>query len=152
MFCSVSTPISLLWWAVSSREWLTPRGGPRQCAVVGVLQTVVQMLEQEHFPGFKSAHFDLPPRQVVPRPIQRPHPLLNALLHVEGFQRAKHALIGVLALETPERRKITEVLLDGEIEVERRLLEHHAERPERLCAPFRRRAAGDLDASGGGIE
>ena len=37
MFCSVSTPISLLWWAVSSREWLTPRGGPRQCAVVGVL-------------------------------------------------------------------------------------------------------------------
>jgi hypothetical protein len=30
------------------------------------LEAVVHMLEQEHFPGYKSAHFDLPPRQVVP--------------------------------------------------------------------------------------
>ena len=30
------------------------------------LEAVVQMLEQEHFPGYKSAHFDLTPRQVVP--------------------------------------------------------------------------------------
>src|SRR5687767_7283364 len=37
MFCSVSTPISLPWSAASSQERLTPRGGPRRSAVVGVL-------------------------------------------------------------------------------------------------------------------
>ena len=47
---------------------------------------------------------------------------------------------------------MAQVLLDGEIEVERRLLEHDAERPERLGDSFRRRAAGDLDPPGWGIE
>ena len=53
------------------------------------LEAVVQMLEQEHFPGYKGKHFDLPPRQVVPRPIQRPHPpLWFAASNLETFERA----------------------------------------------------------------
>src|SRR5687767_172667 len=37
MYSSVSTRISHPWSAASSRQWLTPRGGPRQKAVVGVV-------------------------------------------------------------------------------------------------------------------
>src|SRR5262249_57493623 len=36
------------------------------------LEAVVQMLEREHFPGYRSEHFDLPARQVVPPPIHPP--------------------------------------------------------------------------------
>ena len=63
------------------------------------LEAVVQMLEQEHFPGFKSEHFDLPARQVVPRPIQRPHPpLWYAASNLETFERAGAAGVGVLGV------------------------------------------------------
>ena len=63
------------------------------------LEAVVHMLEQEHFPGYKSAHFDLPPRQVVPRPIQRPHPpLWYAASNLETFERAGAAGVGVLGV------------------------------------------------------
>jgi alkanesulfonate monooxygenase SsuD/methylene tetrahydromethanopterin reductase-like flavin-dependent oxidoreductase (luciferase family) len=63
------------------------------------LEAVVQMLEQEHFPGYKSAYFDLPPRQVVPRPIQRPHPpLWYAASNLETFERAGAAGVGVLGV------------------------------------------------------
>jgi alkanesulfonate monooxygenase SsuD/methylene tetrahydromethanopterin reductase-like flavin-dependent oxidoreductase (luciferase family) len=63
------------------------------------LEAVVQMLEQEHFPGYKSAHFDLPARQVIPRPIQRPHPpLWFAASNLETFERAGDAGVGVLGV------------------------------------------------------
>ena len=63
------------------------------------LEAVVQMLEREHFTGYKSAHFDLPPRQVVPRPIQRPHPpLWYAASNLETFERAGAAGVGVLGV------------------------------------------------------
>lgn len=72
------------------------------------LEAVVQMLEQEHFPGHKGKHFDLPPRQVVPRPIQRPHPpLWFAASNLETFERAGAAGVGVLGVTryTPEEVK-----------------------------------------------
>ena len=63
------------------------------------LEAVVQMLEQEHFPGYKGEHFDLPARQVVPRPIQRPHPpLWFAASNLETFERAGAAGVGVLGV------------------------------------------------------
>ena len=63
------------------------------------LEAVVQMLEQEHFPGYQSKHFDLPARQVVPRPIQRPHPpLWFAASNLETFERAGAAGVGVLGV------------------------------------------------------
>jgi Luciferase-like monooxygenase len=63
------------------------------------LEAVVQMLEQEHFPGYQGRHFDLPARQVVPRPIQRPHPpLWFAASNLETFERAGEAGVGVLGV------------------------------------------------------
>jgi alkanesulfonate monooxygenase SsuD/methylene tetrahydromethanopterin reductase-like flavin-dependent oxidoreductase (luciferase family) len=69
------------------------------------LQAVVQMLEQPRFPGFKGKHFDLPARQVVPRPIQQPHPpLWYAASNLETFERAGADGVGVLSVTryTPE--------------------------------------------------
>jgi alkanesulfonate monooxygenase SsuD/methylene tetrahydromethanopterin reductase-like flavin-dependent oxidoreductase (luciferase family) len=63
------------------------------------LEAVVTMLEQERFPGYQGAHFNLPPRQVVPRPIQRPHPpLWYAASNLETFARAGAAGVGVLGV------------------------------------------------------
>src|SRR5262249_48360903 len=72
------------------------------------LEAVVLMLEQEHFPGHKGKHFDLPPRQVVPRPTQRPHPpLWFAASNLETFERAGADGVGVLGVTryTPEEVK-----------------------------------------------
>ncbi len=69
------------------------------------LDAVIQMLEQEQFPGFKSAHLDLPARQVIPRPVQRPHPpLWFAASNLETFERAGEAGVGVIGVTryTPE--------------------------------------------------
>src|SRR5204862_6214618 len=63
------------------------------------LDAIVQMLELEYFPGYRSAHFDLPPRHVVPRPIQRPHPpLWYAASNLETFERAGAEGVGVLGV------------------------------------------------------
>lgn len=57
------------------------------------------MLSLEHFPGYKGKHFELPPRHVVPRPIQRPHPpLWFAASNLETFERAGAAGVGVLGV------------------------------------------------------
>ncbi len=57
------------------------------------------MLELDYFPGYTSASFDLPPRHVVPRPIQRPHPpLWYAASNLETFERAGAAGVGVLGV------------------------------------------------------
>jgi alkanesulfonate monooxygenase SsuD/methylene tetrahydromethanopterin reductase-like flavin-dependent oxidoreductase (luciferase family) len=66
------------------------------------------MLEQEHFPGYKSEHFNLPPRQVVPRAIQRPHPpIWYAASNLETFERAGRDGVGMLSVTryTPEQMK-----------------------------------------------
>ena len=72
------------------------------------LEAVVRMLEAEKFPGYRGKHFDLPPRQVVPRPIQRPHPpLWFAASNLETFERAGQAGVGVLGVTryTPAETK-----------------------------------------------
>src|SRR5713101_8151142 len=93
---------------------------------------------------------DLDPAAVAA--VQSPHAFADTLLHVEGLERAAHALIGVLPLQPAQRREIPQVLLDREVEVEGWLLEHHAQRLERLGAPIGGRAPDDLDAAGGSIE
>lgn len=72
------------------------------------LEAVVSMLEHEHFPGYQSEHFNLLPRQVVPRAIQRPHPpLWYAASNLETFERAGADGVGVLSVTryTPEQIK-----------------------------------------------
>ena len=80
-------------------------------------------------------------------PVQCTDPLAYALGHVECLERRQHALVGVAALQSPERGEIAQILLDREIEIERRLLEHHAERGKRLRTPFCRRLAANLDTA-----
>ena len=84
--------------------------------------------------------------------VQRAHPLADALRHVERLERRQHALVGVFALQSSERREIAQILLDREIEIERRLLEHDAERAERLRTPFGGRLAANLDTAFGRVE
>ena len=73
-------------------------------------------------------------------------------IRAPGRDVARLSYFGLFALQPPKRGEIAEVLLDRQIEVESRLLEHDPERPERLGAPFSGRAAGDLDAPGRSIE
>ncbi len=72
------------------------------------LEAVILMLEQERFPGYKSKHFDLPPRHVVPRPVQRPHPRLwVAASNLETFEHAGRQGMGAIGVtrNTPAETK-----------------------------------------------
>src|SRR5581483_5163525 len=72
------------------------------------MQAILTMLEHEYFPGFKSQHFDLPARHVVPRPIQRPHPpLWVAASNVETYEHAGTQGVGVIGVtrNTPAETK-----------------------------------------------
>src|SRR5665809_66907 len=84
--------------------------------------------------------------------IEGPHALVDALLHVERFERPQHSPIRFLPAQAPERGEIAQILLDRKIEVERRLPEYDAKGPERAGAPFGCRLAADLDAALGRIE
>ena len=72
------------------------------------LEAVMRMYDQPAFPGFKSEHFDLPPRHVVPRPIQRPHPpLWVAATNLETYEHAGRQGLGVIGVtrNTPAETK-----------------------------------------------
>lgn len=63
------------------------------------LTAVVEMMDNEWFPGFKSQHFDLPARHVLPRVVQKPHPpLWYAASNLETFVRAGTDGVGVLGV------------------------------------------------------
>ena len=40
------------------------------------LEAIMKMYDHEMFPGYEGEHFKLPARNVIPRPIQMPHPPL----------------------------------------------------------------------------
>jgi alkanesulfonate monooxygenase SsuD/methylene tetrahydromethanopterin reductase-like flavin-dependent oxidoreductase (luciferase family) len=81
------------------------------------LEAVMMMFADPHFPGYKGKHFDLPPRQVIPRPIQTPHPpLWAAASNLETYARAAERGVGVLGVtrNTPEEtRPAVEAYWDG---------------------------------------
>jgi alkanesulfonate monooxygenase SsuD/methylene tetrahydromethanopterin reductase-like flavin-dependent oxidoreductase (luciferase family) len=63
------------------------------------LEAVMKMYEEPSFGGYRGAHFDLPPRQVVPRPIQRPHPpLWVAATNLETYEFAGQQGFGVIGV------------------------------------------------------
>ena len=69
------------------------------------LDAVVSMLTHERFPGFDGRHYHLPPRQVIPRPIQRPHPpLWVAASNLPTYEHAARRGLGVIGVtrNTPE--------------------------------------------------
>ena len=63
------------------------------------LEALMQMWEQEFFPGFKGKHFDLPARHVLPRPIQAPHPpLWVAASNLSTYEFAARQGVGVIGV------------------------------------------------------
>ena len=38
------------------------------------IQVIASMFVDDPFPGWKGAHYNLPQRDLVPKPIQKPHP------------------------------------------------------------------------------
>jgi alkanesulfonate monooxygenase SsuD/methylene tetrahydromethanopterin reductase-like flavin-dependent oxidoreductase (luciferase family) len=63
------------------------------------LEAVMKMFENEHFPGFKGQHFDLPARHVLPRPIQSPHPpLWIAASNLGTYEYAAKQGVGIIGV------------------------------------------------------
>lgn len=59
----------------------------------------LDMLRHEHFPGFKGDYFDLPPRDVLPRPVQSPHPpLWIAASNLNTYEFAARQGVGVIGV------------------------------------------------------
>ncbi len=62
-------------------------------------EAVMQMFREDRFSGYKGTHFDLPPRQVLPRPLQRPHPpLWAAASNLGSYERAGRQGLGVIGV------------------------------------------------------
>jgi alkanesulfonate monooxygenase SsuD/methylene tetrahydromethanopterin reductase-like flavin-dependent oxidoreductase (luciferase family) len=70
----------------------------RHAMSLEALEQVTNMLAMEPYPGYQGAHFSMPSRNVVPKPVQRPHPPLwiacsnDATMHL-----AAQLGLGVLA-------------------------------------------------------
>ena len=63
------------------------------------LRAVLSMFEHERFPGHKGKYFDLPARQVVPRPVQKPHPpLWTAASNLGSWAHAGQKGLGVIGV------------------------------------------------------
>lgn len=63
------------------------------------LEAIMLMYDQERFKGYKGAHFDLPPRDVIPRPIQAPHPpLWVAATNLGTYEHAGRQGFGVIGV------------------------------------------------------
>lgn len=63
------------------------------------VEAVMSMFAHEKFPGYQGRFFDLPPRQVVPRVIQAPHPpLWTAASNLDSWARAAKRGLGVIGV------------------------------------------------------
>ena len=72
------------------------------------LRAVMSMFKHERFDGFEGKYWSLPARQVVPRPVQKPHPpLWVAASNVDTFVHAARRGLGVLGVTRipPEEAK-----------------------------------------------
>jgi len=94
-----------------SREWDTFGVDPDEAReqVNEALRLIPRFWTEKPFP-YKGKHLSIPARDVVPKPVQKPHPpLWVTAAHVEGFERAGRYGVGVLAtllLAPPETLSI----------------------------------------------
>ena len=62
-------------------------------------QAVMQMFREERFSGYAGSHFTLPARDVLPRPVQTPHPpLWAAASNLGSYERAGRQGLGVIGV------------------------------------------------------
>jgi alkanesulfonate monooxygenase SsuD/methylene tetrahydromethanopterin reductase-like flavin-dependent oxidoreductase (luciferase family) len=63
------------------------------------MHAILRMFEQDLFTGYKGKHFDLPPRHVVPRPLQLPHPpLWYVASNFDTYERAGSEGVGIIGV------------------------------------------------------
>ncbi|MGC7101683.1 LLM class flavin-dependent oxidoreductase [Amycolatopsis lurida] len=79
-------------------DWDTKRAQWREA-----LTAVTQMMAEEPFPGFSGDHVNVPQRNVVPKPMQRPHPpLWTACSKRESLPAAAANGLGALTFSFPK--------------------------------------------------
>ena len=62
-------------------------------------EAVMRMFAEESFSGYQGKYYNLPPRDVLPRPIQRPHPpLWVAASNLSSYERAGQQGVGVIGV------------------------------------------------------
>jgi len=62
-----------------------------------VLPEIVRMWTEDEYPGFQGKYFSMPPRKVLPKPVQEPHPpLWMACTQPASFELAADYGVGVL--------------------------------------------------------
>lgn len=63
------------------------------------LQAVLKMYDEQPFQGYQGQHFNLPGRDVLPRPIQAPHPpMWVAATNLETYDYAARQGYGVIGV------------------------------------------------------
>jgi alkanesulfonate monooxygenase SsuD/methylene tetrahydromethanopterin reductase-like flavin-dependent oxidoreductase (luciferase family) len=63
------------------------------------LEVICSLFLNDKFPGHKGAYYDLPPRSLVPKPVQKPHPpIWVAATSPSTFEAAARLGLGVLGL------------------------------------------------------
>jgi len=66
-------------------------------ALAEVLPEIVRMWTEDEYPGFEGKYFSMPPRKVLPKPVQDPHPpLWMACTQPSSFDLAAEWGIGAL--------------------------------------------------------
>jgi len=96
-------------------EWETFGSDPdaTRAEVAETLRMIPQMWSQDVF-EWQSELITIPPRQIVPKPLQRPHPPLWVTAATpEGFEGAGRAGVGVLATVMLQPVEQLEVLFDA---------------------------------------
>ncbi len=93
------------------REWETfgVDGEEARVQVDEALRLIPRFWTEKPF-AYEGKHLSIPPRDVVPKPLQKPHPpLWVTSARIEGFERAGRLGVGVLAtllLAPPETLKV----------------------------------------------
>lgn len=85
--------------------------GQKQDMVREATQVAVSAMADTPFPGYHGKYIDLPPRNVVPKPMQRPHPpVWLACSRRQTVPRAAEGALGALAFQFVDPEAATEVV------------------------------------------
>ena len=71
------------------------------------IQIIASMFVDDPFPGWKGTHYDLPQRDLVPKPVQKPHPpMWLAATQPATFAKAARMGLGILGFSAIEPEKM----------------------------------------------
>ena len=75
------------------------------------VRSIPKMWTEQEFPGYQGAHLDLPPRQVIPKPVQKPHPpMWWACTSPPSYELAGKMGLGCLCFAFQPPEQLTERL------------------------------------------